>query len=98
MYSKSNPAGLQTLVHAHWNVAKTDRWLQLSQVTPLYQMHDIQHEDNSSRELHLKFPLALHPISNRATDTPVTYQLHSQPPCHSYTVQKQHEQTNLSSI
>jgi len=63
MYSNSNPAELQTLVHAHWKVAKTDRWLQLSQVTPLYQMHDTQHEDNSSRKLYLKSPLALHPIS-----------------------------------
>jgi len=79
MYSNSNPAELQTLVHAHWKVAKTDRWLQLSQVTPLYQMYDTQHEDDSSRKLYLKSPLAIHPISNRAKDTPVTYQLHSQP-------------------
>jgi hypothetical protein len=77
---KKQPAELQTLVHAQWNVAKTDRWLQLSQVTTLYQMHDTLHEDNSSRKLYLKPPLALHPISNRATDTPVTYQLHSSLP------------------
>jgi hypothetical protein len=81
MYSKSNPAELQTLVHAHWNVAKTDQWLQLSHITPLYQMRDTKHEDNSIRKLYLKSPLALQAISNRATNTPVTYQLHSQPPC-----------------
>lgn len=44
------------------------------------------HEGNSSRKLYLKSPLALHPICNTATDTPVTYQLHSQPSCHLLTL------------
>ena len=52
----------QHLSMHHWNVAKTDRWLQLSQVTPLHQMHDMKTTEAENYNWNLLLPTTQFPI------------------------------------